>query len=100
MVLSQAELIRKYNESHREKFNPNLFDRRNEDIIRAVSEIIYSCERDKYFTLKVKSIRPIMNYEEIYNKLRQHEESRRKDGDKTENQYDYINIKDSDIMLL
>lgn len=99
-VMTQPEFMRMYNEGHREKFNPNLFIRNNEDIIDAVSKIIYSCERDKYFTLKVMSIRPIMNYEDIYNALRQHEEKRRKEGDRSENQFDFINIKDSDIMLL
>lgn len=100
MDFTQAEFMRQYNDQHREQFNELLFERSNQSIIDAVSKVIYSCERDKYFTLKVLSIRPIMNYEEIYNTLRDHEENRRKEGDKTENPYDLINIKDSDIMLL
>lgn len=100
MDLTQAEFMRIYNDQNREKFNDQLFIRDNEDIIRSVSEIIYSCERDKYFTLKVLSIRAIMNYEEIYNTLRDHVESRKKKGNKTDNPYDFINIKSSDIMLL
>ena len=100
MDFTQAEFMRFFNDNNRERFNDRLFVRNNEDIIRSVTEIIYSCERDKYFTLKVLSIRPIMNYEEIYNTLREHTEQRRKKGDKSDNIYDFINIKDSDIMLL
>jgi hypothetical protein len=100
MNLTQAEFMRGYNDQHREQFNPELFERNNQDIIDAVSKVIYSCERDKYFTLKVLSIRSIENYEEVYNTLRDHEENRRKEGDRGDNLYDLINIKDSDIMLL
>lgn len=100
MDLNQSAFTRMYNETHREQFNHVLFQRNNEDLINSISKIIYSCERDKYFTLKVLSIRPILNYEEIYNTLREHIESRRKVGDKSDNPYDFININDSDIMLL
>lgn len=100
MDLNQAAFMRKFNEENREQFNPQFFERKNEDIIEAVSKIIYSCERDKYFTLKVLSITPIMDYEDIYNALRQHVEDRRKKGDKTVNPYDLIDIKASKIMLL
>ena len=97
--MCQSEFIRKFNEENRPEFNPKLFERDNQEIIDKVSQVILSCERDKYFTLKVLSIRSIMDYEEIYNTLREHEENRRKKGQK-ENIYDYINLKDSDIMLL
>lgn len=100
MDLNQSAFTRMYNDKNREKFNPQLFDRQNEDLINSISKIIYSCERDKYFTLKVLSIRPITDYEEIYNTLREHVENRRKSGDKSDNPYDFININDSDIMLL
>lgn len=100
MDLNQSAFMRYYNDNNREKFNEELFSRNNQDLIDSLSKIIYSCERDKYFTLKVLSIRSIMNYEEIYNTLREHVESRRKTGDKSDNPYDFINIHDSDIMLL
>ena len=97
--MCQSEFIREFNDENREQFNPKLFERNNEDIIDKVSKVILSCERDKYFTLKVLSIRSIMDYEEIYDTLREHEESKRKKGQK-DNIYDYINLRDSDIMLL
>lgn len=98
---NQAHFIRRYNDTHREQFNSSLFDRNNEDMIRSMTQVICSCERDKYFTLKVLSIRAIENYEDIYNMLRDHEDSRRKSKDSgKENYYDYIELKDSDIILM
>lgn len=100
MQITQDAYMRLYNQTHREKFNPFFFQRSNREIMDSVKKIIYSCERDGYFTLKVKEINEIYDYEEIYNKLRYHEENRRKKNNKTPNSYDTINIKDSDIMLL
>ena len=97
---TQAQFIRNFNDSHREQFNDVFFERDNQDIMDCVKKVILSCERDKYFTLKVLSMREIYNYEEIYNTLRAYYESRKKKGNKVENPYDFINIKDSDIMLL
>lgn len=75
---TQEEFIRKYNESHREEFNPKFFERDNQEIIDAVKKIILSCERNRYFTLKVMEMNEIYDYEEIYNTLRNHEEKRRR----------------------
>ena len=97
--MCQSEFIREFTDNYREDFNPKLFERNNQDILDAVSKVVLSCERDKFFTLKVLSIRSIVHYEEIYDTLKEHEENRRKKGQK-ENIYDYINLKDSDIMLL
>ena len=98
--LTQAEFMRNFNDSHREQFNMAFFERNNQDIMDATKKIILSCEKDKYFTLKVLEMREIYDYEEIYNMLREHEEKRRKKNAKYDNPYDFINIKDSDIMLL
>lgn len=101
--MSQTEWIHEFNDQNREKFNDELFRRDNMDIVEAVSKVILSCERDKYFTLKVLSINVIEDYEEIYDALRQHEEERLRSKDKdkkTDNVYDYIPMKDSDIILL
>lgn len=100
MQITQAEFMRKFNETHREEFNPELFKRENQSIIDAIYNVVKSCERDKYFTLKLMSFEVIEDYEEIYNKLRDHEQRRKKKNDKNENFYDYININDSDIMLI
>ena len=99
-IIPQAQWIHDFNQDFRPKFNDELFARNNEDIVEEVSKVIRSCEKDKYFTLKVLSIDTITDYEEIYNTLRDHYERRKKKNDKRPNPYDYINIKDSAILLL
>ena len=103
--MTQEEFMRQYNDTYREQFNPKLFERDSNEIIQEIEKVILSCERNRYFTLKVHSFRVIDNYEEIYNTLYEHEENRlrrkNKDGKrKVENKYDYISLRDSDIMLL
>lgn len=98
--IDQAQFMRQFNESHREEFEPELFRRNNEDLINAILEVVRSCERDKYFTLKLLRYNVIYNYEEIFNTLRAHEEKRRRKNNKLENTYDYINIKDTDMILV
>ena len=98
--INQAQFMRQFNESHREEFEPELFRRSNQDLINAILEVVRSCERDKYFTLKLLSFNVIHNYEEIFNTLRAHEEKRRRKNNKLENTYDYINIKDTDMILI
>lgn len=103
--MTQDEFMRMYNDTYREQFNPKLFDRDANEIIQEVEKVILSCERNRYFTLKVQSFRVITDYEEVYNTLYEHEESRlrkkNKDGKrKVENKHDYISLRESDIMLL
>lgn len=99
-MIDQAGFMRRFNETHREQFQPELFKRDNEDIVRAIEQVVRSCERDKYFTLKLLSFDVIWDYEEIFNTLREHEQKRKKKNDKSENMYDFINIKDTDMMLV
>lgn len=102
-VMSQAEFMRKYNDNNRPKFNDKLFQRSNDEIIEAIEKVILSCQRDKYFSLKVTSFRTVFDYEEIYRILRDHEISKTKDknrNNKNDNPYNYIDLRDSDIMLL
>ena len=97
--MNQAEFAREYNDSHREQFNDEFFERDNEELVRSLESVVRCIERDKYFTLKLVDFSAIYNYEEIYNTLRYQEESRRRKHDKSDNSYDFIKIKDSDIIL-
>ena len=99
-MLDQAQFMRNFNETHREKFNDELFQRDNEEIVEAIKQVVYSCQRDKYYTLKVLSFNAIYDYEEIYNTLRDYEEKQKKKNSKVENSYDFINIRDTDIILI
>jgi len=89
-----------YNQSHKEKFNDYWFQRNDDDLIRGMEQVILSCERDKYFILKVLDFEVIKNYEEIQRILYNYYNSRTKNGKKVDNDYEFINLKDSDIMLL
>ena len=53
IITNQAEWIRKFNDETREHFNPDLFKRDNYELIDALKDVIYSCQRDKYFTIRV-----------------------------------------------
>lgn len=92
--------MREFNDTHRENFNPNLFKRDTKEIIDSIYQIVKSCERDKYFTLRLEKFQVIENYEDIINALKRHEENRRRKNDKTPNSYEFINIRDTDMMLI
>jgi hypothetical protein len=100
----QAEFIRHYNETHREEFNPVLFQRDDYEVIEALKKVILSCQRDKYFTIKVTGFRVVEDYEEIADILYNHEQEKidrnKNNAKKSDNPYQYIDLKDSDIMLL
>lgn len=100
MEMTQSQFMRLYNDAHREQFNPIFFQRSNDEIMDCMKKVILSCERDKYFTLKVLDMKEIYDYEEIINLLRDYEDRNKKKSSKSENPYDYIDVKDSDIMLL
>lgn len=111
---NQAQFIQKFNEEHREKFNPKLFERSEDDIIDALKRVILSCERDKFFTIKVMSFEVVEDYKEIKDILYQYEDDminkkdkfgqpikpKKEKPKKRDNKYDFIDLKDSDIKLL
>ena len=100
MYIDQAQFMRQFNETHREEFNPELFERNNEEIVEAIKSVVMSCQRDKYYTLKLLSFKAIYRYEEIYNTLREHEAKRKRKNSKIDNIYDFINIRDTDMILI
>lgn len=103
--MTQDEFMYHYNDLSREHFNPKLFERSNEETIEMLKKVILSCERNRYFSLKVLQFRTITDYQEIHETLYEHEQARinkkEKSGKKKiENPYDYINLRDSDFILL
>lgn len=99
-MFSQAELVRGFNDNYRPKFNKEFFDRNNEAIINELKNVVLSCQRDKFFTIKVKDFKVVESYEEILKLLHDYEEGVYKKNKKKENMYDYIDIKASDVLLL
>lgn len=97
--MNQAQLISKFNDKYRERFNPYFFERNEEAIVQKLMNVILSSQRDKTYTIKVKHWEVVKDYATIHKHLKKYEDSspnkRRKD-----NKYDFINMKDSDINLL
>lgn len=95
-----GKFMHDFNNGHREQFNDYWFERNDDDLIEGMKQVILSCERDKYFVLKVIGFEVIKDYEEINRILYNYYASKTKNGKKVDNDYEFINLKDSDIMLL
>ena len=115
--MNQSKRIAEYNDIARPKFNQELFVRHDDDIINAIKNIILSIQRDSTFTIKVLNFEVIDDYDDINHILWQYEDSiinkkSKKDDSsdtkkkstskksKKDNQWEFINLKDSDIKLL
>lgn len=98
--MNQQEFIRQFNDKHRISFNDTLFERDTDEIIEELKKVILSCERHKYFILKVQKFTVIEDYPTILQMLREQESIKSDSKDKDFNKYDYIALKDSDIKLL
>lgn len=94
------EFLRDFNKETRQEFNKFWFNRSDDSIIEGIEKVILSCQRDKYFTLRVLSFRVVKDYEEIQRLLQAKYAGKTKNGKKLDNPYDYINLRDSDICLL
>ena len=99
--MDQRSFIYEYNNTHREKFNEEFFNKSEDDIIEYLKKVILSCQREKFFILKVKKFTVVDNYTEIQKILRKYEADKNKNKSPNYlNTYDYINLKDSAIKLL
>lgn len=117
--MKQAEMIHQYNEINRPKFNQELFIRHDDDIINAIRDVVYSTQRNSTFIIKVIGFEVIDNYDDINhilwayedsiinkNKSTSKSEDKKKstkssnNSRKVENQFEFINLKDSDIKLI
>lgn len=99
--ITQAEFLAGYNDRNREHFNEELFHRDDQDIIEELKKVLLSCQRNKYFTLKVESFEEVNSYKRIKEILYNIEENRKEKGNKKkDNQYGYINIKETAMRLL
>jgi hypothetical protein len=95
------ELLYNYSFDERERFNPQLFQRNDDNIVRELQNVILTCQRDKYFTIKVNSFEVIDSPIEIYNTMRKYEQDRIDRISKPiENIYDYIPIRNSKTRLM
>ena len=98
--MNQNEFIRKFNDEHRQPFNDKWFERSDDEIIEELKKVILSCERSRFFTLKVKQFTVIDDYPTIIKMLKEQEKVKSDSKDKDFNRYEYIALKDSDVRLL
>lgn len=111
--ITQRQLIHDFNDKFRPKFNKALLKRTDAELIDAMRKVIYSCERDGAFTIKVVDFEVIDNYDDVNYILWDYEESiinkgkksASKDSSKSSkskkvNQFGFINLKDSALNLL
>lgn len=100
-AMTQRELIYKYNNETRERFNPELFTRDEDRIVEELKKIILSCERNKKFIIKVESFEIVEDYEEMMNLLYEYEsQTYRNSKKKRLNPYEYVTLKDSEFKLM
>lgn len=99
---NQYSFIREYNDKFRPQFNDELFERSDDAIIEVLKKVILSCERSRYFVIKVMNFTVVEDYEQIRILLREQErfKSKNKNKQKTDDRYNYVPLKDSDIKLL
>ena len=97
---SVDKFMYEFNKNNREEFNDYWFQRNDDDLIEGMKQVILSCQRDKYFVLKVLNFETIKDYNEINRTLYEYYSSKTKNGKRIDNNYEYINLRDSDIMLL
>lgn len=99
--ISQSAFIKQYNDTFRESFNEALFMRSDDDIIEELKNVILSGQRNQIFTIRVESFTVIEDYKEINDMLYKYEEDLQVNKKKKKpNQYDYVNLKDSDVKIL
>ena len=104
--MNQMEFIHHYDDKYRPKFNKDLFMRSDDELINAIRNVIYSCERESTFIIKVLNFEVIDSYDTINHILWEYFESikrKNKKGDTKkvkDNLYDFINLKDSDIKII
>lgn len=103
-LTKQDYILRRYGEDKRPDFNNKFFNRTDESVIIELEKTILSWQKSKYFTIRVENFSVETSYEIIEDLLQRHLNDRnkkKKSKRRSElNDSDYINLKDSDTMLL
>ena len=89
---SVDKFMYEFNKNNREQFNDYWFQRNDDDLIEGMKHVILSCQRDKYFILKVLNFETIKDYNEINRTLYEYYSSKTKNGKRIDNNYEYINL--------
>lgn len=103
--MTQLELLADFDRDCKEKFNPLLFMRSDDEVMDQLQKVIKSCERkhNNYFSIEVLKFRVVDDYDEINHILYDYYEyiTRNKPKQKKkDNQYGFINVNQSAVRLL
>jgi len=99
--ITQRNFIKYFTDENREHFNEQLFYRNEDDIIEDIKKVILSCQRSRYFVLRVHQFKVVDDYNEIMQILYNYEENlNRNKTKKRDNQYDFVDLKVTDMKLL
>lgn len=103
--MTQLELLSDFDRDCKEKFNPLLFIRSDDEVMDQLQKVIKSCERkhNNYFSIEVLKFRVVDDYDEINRILYDYYEyiTRNKPKQKKkDNQYGFINVNQSAVRLL
>lgn len=85
---TQAEFISRYNDENRPRFNDRFFQKSDDEIIEDLKDMILSCQRESFYSIKVVGFEVIDDYNEVCRLILD------KDTPMT------ISIKDSDLKIL
>lgn len=106
--MTQQEFIHEFAKKYRPAFNKDLFIRSDDEIVMHLINIIKSAQREMsaagYFTIRVEDINIIEDYNEVNSILQKYQEININKSSKlkgiTDNRYDFIDLKESDLKLL
>ena len=101
-MLSQNEFLRNFTDKERVDFTDELFIRDEDEIVTELMKVILSAQRDTpIFTILVDSFTLTEAYETIQNTLAEWKNrSQANKKKKDTNEYEFVNLKDSDVKLL
>ena len=63
------EMLYNYSYDNRERFNPVLFERNDDDIVEELKRVILACQRDQFYTIKVNSFDIIEYVSGVFSKI-------------------------------
>ena len=107
--MNQQQFIHNFVENHRPVFNKRLFTRSDDEIVNHLINLLKSCQREmsvcgNYFTIRIEDINIIEDYDEVNKILQKYQDISINKSSKlkgvTDNRYDFIDLKESDLKLL
>lgn len=99
VTFNQASIIKQFNDTYKHKFNDRIFEKKNSDLIKAMTDNILSIQRNQNFVIKVLDIFTVTDYYQIQKILKlfvQNGEFRKEDIP----QFDKLNLEESSYYLM